>query len=676
MKKLILLFILFFACSKSLQAQIILDPTVKKTALLNHSNVEALLMASDKSIEDIQFEQTWKPYDSTFAPKRGIALWLKMSIQNPTSTEQELFLYSPERYVTIYYGEDAAFSILKNGNYQRLNNRSNKDQFYFTRIPFLAEKTSEVYIKFEDNRTSHIVLPATLHNKLGYYEVVKSKNDYDLPARTISLIYLTALISIFIFTLILWIKIRRPLYSIYLAYLFFQIIYAFIIIGYTLSTFANPFLYFPRIGNMLNEAITFTFIGFYIFFIINLLEIKNYDKLLVKILKYLAIFCFIYAVSRFVYDFYFSDIIEVIAIFNIVRFIILPLNFILIFWIIYKARHHPLINYFIIGQAFIFTGAIVAFYISYKGLAQVQDSIFYFNNSANIVFQIGLLLEVLCFSMAIAEHTRLLQKSKESSSLALISQLKENEKLQLNMNQELDKKVTEKTNELIEVYTKIEKDRENQIKLEFTQKLKEMEMLALRSQMNPHFLFNSLNSIKHLIMTGSNDNATHYLDDFSSLLRGILQNSNKETITVEDELEILELYLTLEKSRLGNDLTYSINTKSCESLSQYNIPPLLLQPFVENAIWHGLQSSLKPEKILEIHVDCTNDLIITIQDNGIGRKASAKNKKLHTSMGMKITEERLALFNHSNSSKIILKITDLENVSPKTGTLVTLTYSN
>jgi sensor histidine kinase YesM len=288
----------------------------------------------------------------------------------------------------------------------------------------------------------------------------------------------------------------------------------------------------------------------------------------------------------------------------------------------------------------------------------------------------GLLIEVLCFSLAIAEDTRILQKSKESTSLQLIDQLKQNQLLQLNMNQELDKKVNEKTNELIAVYSKIEKQRENQIKSDFTQKLKEMEMLALRSQMNPHFLFNSLNAIKHLIMTDNNENATHYLDDFSGLLRGILQNSNREIVTVEDELEMLELYLSLEKSRLGKNLNYTIKMTSREALSQYNIPPLLLQPFVENAIWHGLSPSSNPEKCLDITIDTSQNLIITIQDNGIGRKASAKKNSTHISLGMKITQERLSLFNHLSDSKIIVKVTDLEVQGVASGTLITITYSN
>ena len=106
------------------------------------------------------------------------------------------------------------------------------------------------------------------------------------------------------------------------------------------------------------------------------------------------------------------------------------------------------------------------------------------------------------------------------------------------MNRELDEKVNQKTDELIQLYSKIEMEKEQKIKDDFNQKIREMEMMVLRSQMNPHFIFNSLTAIKHLIMSSRNEYAVAYLDDFSSLLRGILQNSNRKKITVEEELEI------------------------------------------------------------------------------------------------------------------------------------------
>lgn len=200
-------------------------------------------------------------------------------------------------------------------------------------------------------------------------------------------------------------------------------------------------------------------------------------------------------------------------------------------------------------------------------------------------------------------------------------------------------------------------------------------MVALRSQMNPHFIFNSMNAIKNLIMTGRDDDAMAYLDDFSSLLRHILQNSQHREVTVEEELETLELYLSLEQSRMGAGFSYHINVSSREELSQYQIPPLLLQPIVENAIWHGLHPSLKAEKKLVVTFDTIESLKIVIEDNGIGREESAKKKKLHAGMGTTLIRDRLALHNHLSDYTVLLGIADLEQNGRALGTRVTLTYN-
>lgn len=125
---------------------------------------------------------------------------------------------------------------------------------------------------------------------------------------------------------------------------------------------------------------------------------------------------------------------------------------------------------------------------------------------------------------------------------------------------------------------------------------------------------------------------------------------------------------------MGDTFNYTIDVTSIEELSQFNIPPLLLQPFVENAIWHGLRPSQSGQKLLKITFDTSDILKIIIEDNGIGRKASSTKNKMHKSMGMEITRERLALFNHSNETSIKLEIIDLESENKPLGTKVVLTY--
>lgn len=187
-----------------------------------------------------------------------------------------------------------------------------------------------------------------------------------------------------------------------------------------------------------------------------------------------------------------------------------------------------------------------------------------------------------------------------------------------------------------------------------------LEDKALRAQMNPHFIFNSLNSIKLLVMEQNNDQAVQYLTTFTKLLRGLLNNSDKSTITLHEELETCRLYLALESLRFNEGFTYSIFVEPGIDLKSVDVPPLLLQPLIENAIWHGLLP--KPgERNLKINVTSQQDWIcFEVEDDGIGRKASMiKNREReHISKGMELAKNRLHLKDSLNATDTKLIITD------------------
>lgn len=214
---------------------------------------------------------------------------------------------------------------------------------------------------------------------------------------------------------------------------------------------------------------------------------------------------------------------------------------------------------------------------------------------------------------------------------------------------------------LFRIYTvKREQKKEFERKVEMSK----IELKALRSQMNPHFVFNSLNSIQHYIINNKSDEAFKYLSKFARLIRMILNYSDKPTVTVEEDLETLRLYIELEKMRFEDKFEYTIQVDDSVEQDYDIMPPMLMQPYVENAILHGLNP--KPEKgRLNIHLRSENNfLICTISDNGIGRERSSEIKhagaKNHRSLGMKITEERLKILNEINASHLSVVITDLK----------------
>ena len=200
-------------------------------------------------------------------------------------------------------------------------------------------------------------------------------------------------------------------------------------------------------------------------------------------------------------------------------------------------------------------------------------------------------------------------------------------------------------------------------KLESEKQLAELEMQALRAQMNPHFIFNSLNSISRFILKNQRIEANDYLTKFSKLIRMILQNSSMPTVKLANELNILQLYLELECLRFDKKIMYEFQCDPDLDAELIKIPPLLLQPYIENAIWHGLMLK-KEEGHLWIKIKQEEKyLVCSVIDDGIGRRKSAEMKNTstttHKSMGMNITSNRIALLNQSEQLRSDIKIIDL-----------------
>jgi sensor histidine kinase YesM len=249
----------------------------------------------------------------------------------------------------------------------------------------------------------------------------------------------------------------------------------------------------------------------------------------------------------------------------------------------------------------------------------------------------GTLVEVLVFYSGIGYRINLEHIEKLELSQSLFDEMEKNKILQEQKNAELVKEVS-----LAE--GKVKEEEKQRTKAEYELLLRKTELQLLRAQMNPHFIYNSLNSIKSYIARNEPRKATNFLNKFAKLIRIILNNSNSSLSSLKQELETLRFYLEVEQLRLDDDFTFNIEME--EHLGKISIPPLLIQPYVENAIWHGLVPKKGP-KVLLIKVEEVkeNRLKITIKDNGIGRIESMeyKSKVLHKndSRGMDITSTRI-----------------------------------
>ncbi len=219
--------------------------------------------------------------------------------------------------------------------------------------------------------------------------------------------------------------------------------------------------------------------------------------------------------------------------------------------------------------------------------------------------------------------------------------------------------------------------REERMRSEFEKKLTNVEMSALRAQMNPHFIFNCLNSIDYYILKNETEKASDYLNRFSRLIRLILQNSSANYVNLKDELEALKLYMEMESLRFDHKFSYEVSVDASLQPEQVEIPPMLFQPYLENAIWHGLMHK-EGHGMVRIALSRRNGYLkCVIEDDGIGREQAqrlkSKNSVRKKSMGMRITSDRIELINRLYDTHTSVRVIDLKDEAGKAaGTRVEL----
>lgn len=207
-------------------------------------------------------------------------------------------------------------------------------------------------------------------------------------------------------------------------------------------------------------------------------------------------------------------------------------------------------------------------------------------------------------------------------------------------------------------------------------KNKEIALQSLRREMNPHFIFNSLNSVNQFIAENKELEANKYLTSYSNLMRNTMENSNKDFITLDNELEQLKKYLELEHLRFQDKFDFKINVDPELDPERTMVPNMIIQPHLENAIWHGLRY-LDDKGLLQLQVQLTNGkVVIRIEDNGIGltksQELKTSNQKVHESRGMSNTKERISLLNELYKRNITFQIA--EKAFPETGTIVEIVF--
>ncbi len=323
-------------------------------------------------------------------------------------------------------------------------------------------------------------------------------------------------------------------------------------------------------------------------------------------------------------------------------------------------KRHPLKKYALAGSLLLVSGAVTATFLNYIG-PETTDQL---GQMPLFYLVVSQLLEILCFSLALGRRFQLNREEKIQVQQQLIRQLEENQHLQETHTTELQQQLAQRTTEVLTKAHELEENRVSVLRSNFERRAAECEMAGLRSQMNPHFIFNCLNSIKLYATENDSEKASDYLTKFSRLIRMVLENSRSEHVTLQNELDMLQLYADLEMMRFKQKLSFFIDIEPGIDAGFVEIPPLLLQPYVENAVWHGLMH--KPEGG-SVRIRATqpqeNLLQLTITDDGVGRSRAAelksKSASYRKSYGLKMTAERIALVNQVYQTQTQVTINDL-----------------
>lgn len=325
-----------------------------------------------------------------------------------------------------------------------------------------------------------------------------------------------------------------------------------------------------------------------------------------------------------------------------------------------RSRHHPLIRFFLFGSLSLYLLSIYAFLTNTEpvGFTPLPELVAPYN-----ILVSGVLLHVLFFAAGLSYRNKLVHQEKTKTQEMLIKQLNKNKDLQRKLNVQLEELVKEQTTEILRKKMELEEQRKIQLDVEYSKKLAEIELKAIRAQINPHFIFNCLNSIQLFVMQRDFEHAQKYLSDFSYLIRKTLDFSRRNFISLADEITYLNTYLGLEKMRFEHKMSYEIMVDPAIATAELEVPAMLLQPYVENAVKHGMNNDDRTAGLLVVsfRLSASDMLECVIEDNGIGIERSRALRSLpshHQSSGMEISLTRADLLNKMYNTEIQIEIID------------------
>ena len=601
------------------------------------------------SLSEIKQKQ-FSPFiqnDYRYAKNPRIVQWLKFRISNESKTDTiHLILNLNAHYLLQLYSDDGL--IITKGT----EIKSNEANRFGLPIILPPSEIHTYYAKMEERVRYLTPFFVRLETPESYFSQLSTTYYQERWLRFVLPFMAGMLLLISLFGLFQYYLLKDKAFLYYFIYAFA----AFLLSFYWLEDRIYLSVLSPGMRGISESFLMAVVLAGYVFFVDGMLHIAEHFPKLWRFLKFLLLIVAMQAIISFIELFIINHFLfNSDVYYTYLQGIPVIVTTIILLIATIKSSNPP--------KRFIAAGLsslIVFFFFPFwsflfSNFHHLPHSIASIVDYGPVFFMFGITIEAGCFAFALAYRTKLVTEERNNLQLEYATQLED----------ELKTRTTElhKQNELIEV------QKMKQLQTEFEHKISQTEMTALRAQMNPHFIFNCLNSIKLYTLENDSVTASEYLTKFSQLIRLVLENSRSEKVTLEKELQTLTLYIEMEAMRFKNKVRYSIEVANDIDVSYIEIPPLLIQPYVENAIWHGLMQKKEGGFIrITTSMAAHNLLRIEISDNGVGRKQAQeyKSKSVTTkkSFGLKMTSERMQLINQvyrTNTSVEIIDETDEQN---------------
>jgi sensor histidine kinase YesM len=478
--------------------------------------------------------------------------------------------------------------------------------------------------------------------------------------------FLGMLFIMFAFNLMKYGIVRDNIYIHYALYIF--LMFAYMLLGETGQYYLSVSSYI--VISIFPPMLSYIF---YINFGVKFMDMEkvapNIARIFLDMRKYILLYLVMEGLLRMTeYDRHIE-----MALHNIVRAILIIVSLTCI--VLLMLKKVPVVKFFSTGSFLMVFGALLSLIVATYEKEDIDkqnlwDYSFFF-------MQLGLFGEILSFSIGLSYKDKIVENERNEANVLLLQQMEENQKIQHEMQDKLQAQVEVIEQELLKKNEELIHQQDIRLQLEYDDKLNKLKQKALRAQMNPHFIYNSIVTMEAFNIEDRKADFAKFSQKFAKLTRAILENSQYDFISIKKDLDALNHYLYIETIRTDNKFSYEI---ICDDTlkNNYLIPPLLIQPFVENAILHGLRHKTGTDGHIAIHIyEGKEELIVKIEDNGIGIKksrllnAASFIRKEKESLGQTFTEERIHSLNEKGIKKYFIEITDLEIMNTE-GTKITL----